>query len=127
MWPILQNLSQLKDTYGDRWETFVSNSRIVQFFGTNDLFTAKYASDRLGKTTVWSSGSSGDRENISETGRPLMTPDEVMNMGPNEELLIFGGDLRPIKAQKLPYFHSTLNECADPNPMAPEHYDQAGS
>lgn len=127
MWPILQNLSQLKDTYGDRWETFVSNSRIVQFFGTNDLFTAKYASDLLGKTTVWSSGSSGDRENISETGRPLMTPDEVMHMGPDEELLFFRGGLRPIRAQKLPYFHSTLNEFADPNPMAPEHYDQARS
>lgn len=127
MWPILQNLSQLKDTYGDRWETFVSNSRIVQFFGTNDLFTAKYASDLLGKTTVWSSGSSGDRENISETGRPLMTPDEIMHMGPDEELLFFRGGLRPIRAQKLPYFHSTLNEAADPNPMAPEHFDQAGS
>nr|WP_242463683.1 type IV secretory system conjugative DNA transfer family protein [Rhodothalassium salexigens] len=127
MWPILQDLSQLKDTYRDRWETFIGNARIVQFFGTNDLFTAKYASDLLGKTTVWSSGSSGDRENISETGRPLMTPDEVMHMGPQEELLFFRGGLRPIRAQKLPYFHSTLNECADPNPMAPEHFDQAGS
>ena len=122
MWPILQNLSQLKDTYGDRWETFVSNSRIVQFFGTNDMFTAKYASDLLGKTTVWSSGSSGDRENISETGRPLMTPDEIMHMGPNEELLFFQGGLRPIRAQKLPYFHSTLNEFADPNPMVEEPF-----
>ncbi|GER06689.1 hypothetical protein JCM17843_09990 [Kordiimonadales bacterium JCM 17843] len=81
----------------------------------------------LGKTTVWASGSSGSRESTSETGRPLLTPDEVMNLGPDEELLFFRGGLRPIKAQKLPYFQSSLKDDADPNPMAEEHFDQAGS
>ncbi len=120
MWPILQDLNQLKDNYRDGWQTFIGNARIIQFFGTADLFTAKYASDMLGKTTVWSSASSGDRESASETGRPLMTPDEVMNMGPDEELLFFRGGLRPIKAQKLPYFLSSLKDHADPNPLAEE-------
>jgi type IV secretion system protein VirD4 len=127
MWPILQDLNQLKDNYRDGWQTFIGNARIIQFFGTADLFTAKYASDMLGKTTVWASGSSGDRESTSEAGRPLMTPDEVMNMGPDEELLFFRGGLRPIKAQKLPYFLSSLKDHADPNPMAEEHFNQAGS
>lgn len=125
MWPILQDLNQLKDNYRDGWQTFIGNARIIQFFGTADLFTAKYASDMLGKTTVWASGSSGDRESTSETGRPLMTPDEVMNMGPDEELLFFRGGLRPIKAQKLPYFLSSLKDYADPNPLAEDHFDQA--
>ena len=127
MWPILQDLNQLKDNYRDGWQTFIGNARIIQFFGTADLFTAKYASDMLGKATVWSSGSSGDRESTSETGRPLMTPDEVMNMGPDEELLFFRGGLRPIRAQKLPYFLSSLKDYADPNPLAEEHFGQAGS
>ena len=65
---------------------------------------------------MWSSGSSGDRENVSETGRALMTPDEVMHMGPDEELLFVRG-VRPIRAEKLPYFRSTMSEQADPNPM----------
>jgi len=127
MWPILQDLNQLKDNYRDGWQTFIGNARIIQFFGTADLFTAEYVSKMLGKTTVWSSGSSGTRESTSETGRPLLTPDEVMNLGPNEELLFFRGGLRPVKAQKVPYFNSSLKEMADPNPMAEEHFDQAGS
>nr|WP_268238496.1 type IV secretory system conjugative DNA transfer family protein [Iodidimonas muriae] len=127
MWPILQDLNQLKDNYRDGWQTFIGNARIIQFFGTADLFTAEYVSKMLGKTTVWASGSSGSRESTSETGRPLLTPDEVMNLGPDEELLFFRGGLRPIKAQKLPYFQSSLKDDADPNPMAEEHFDQAGS
>ena len=116
MWPILQDLNQLKDTYKDGWQTFIGNARVVQFFGTADVFTAEYVSKMLGKTTVISSGSSGERESTSEAARPLMTPDEVIHMGMDEELLFVRG-VRPIRAQKLPYFQSSLNEYADPNPM----------
>ncbi|MCA8927023.1 MAG: type IV secretory system conjugative DNA transfer family protein [Alphaproteobacteria bacterium] len=116
MWPILQDLNQLKDSYKDGWQTFIGNARVVQFFGTADVFTAEYVSKMLGKTTVWSSGSSGNRESTSETGRALMTPDEVMHLGVDEELLFVRG-VRPIRARKVPYFHSNLNELADPNPM----------
>lgn len=126
MWPILQDLSQLKDTYRDRWETFIGNARVVQFFGTADLFTAKYASDLLGKTTVFTTSTREDGgTSTSESGRALMTPDEVMHMGPQEELLFFRGGLRPIKAEKLPYFESSLKDFADPNPMAEGAFEQA--
>lgn len=124
MWPILQDLNQLKDTYKDRWETFIGNARVVQLFGTADLFTAKYASDLLGKATVISSGSSGDRESTSETAQALMTPDEVMHMGTGKELLFFRGGIRPIKPQKLPYFQTSLKDQAMPNPMFEEDADQ---
>ena len=127
MWPILQDLNQLKDTYKDGWQTFIGNARIVQLFGTADVFTAEYVSKMLGKTTVISSGSTGDRESSSEAGRPLMTPDEVMHMGMNEELLFFRGGIRPIRAQKVPYFQSSLNQYADPNPMVESSFDKAGS
>jgi type IV secretion system protein VirD4 len=116
MWPILQDLNQLKDSYRDGWQTFIGNARVLQFFGTADVFTAEYVSKMLGKTTVWSSGSTGDRESVSETGRALMTPDEVMHLGADEELLFVRG-VRPIKAEKLPYFRSTMSDQADPNPM----------
>ncbi len=116
MWPILQDLNQLKDSYRDGWQTFIGNARVLQFFGTADMFTAEYVSKLLGTTTVWSSGSSGDRESVSETGRALMTPDEVMHLGASEELLIVRG-LRPIRAEKLPYFRTGLAKLADPNPM----------
>lgn len=116
MWPILQDLNQLKDSYKDGWQTFIGNARAVQFFGTADVFTADYVSKMLGKTTVISSGTSGEHQSTSETGRALLTPDEVMHLGADEELLFVRG-VRPIKAQKIPYFASNLNEYADPNPM----------
>ena len=52
LWPILQDLSQLKALYKDRWETFLGNAGIVQFFGNNDTFTLEWISKRLGKTSL---------------------------------------------------------------------------
>jgi type IV secretion system protein VirD4 len=52
LWPILQDLSQLKSIYKDRWETFMGNAGLMQFFGNNDLTTLDYLSKRLGKTTI---------------------------------------------------------------------------
>jgi type IV secretion system protein VirD4 len=52
LWPILQDLSQLKSVYKDRWETFMGNAGLIQFFGNNDLTTLNYLSQRLGKSTI---------------------------------------------------------------------------
>ena len=124
MWPILQDLSQLKDTYKDRWETFIGNARVMQFFGTADIFTAEYVSKLLGKATVMTATTNPQGEqSTGEAGRSLMTPDEVMHIDQNEELLFIRG-LRPIKAQKLPYFASSLKDQADPNPFAMALDDQ---
>ena len=37
LWPILQDLGQLKSLYKDRWETFMGNAGVLQFFGNADL------------------------------------------------------------------------------------------
>ncbi|MCJ2015882.1 type IV secretory system conjugative DNA transfer family protein [Methylobacterium sp. E-065] len=52
LWPIIQNLSQLKP-YGDNWETFVANAGQVQVFAMNDQTTARYFSERLGHHISW--------------------------------------------------------------------------
>lgn len=52
IWTILQDLGQLKALYGDRWETFLGNSGVLQFFGTVDHFSSKWVSDYLDKTTL---------------------------------------------------------------------------
>ena len=41
LWPILQDMSQLKDLYGARANTFVANAGVLQCFGVNDFETAK--------------------------------------------------------------------------------------
>jgi type IV secretion system protein VirD4 len=52
LWPILQDLGQLKALYKDRWETFMGNAGVLQFFGNNDLTTLEWVSKRLGSTTI---------------------------------------------------------------------------
>lgn len=52
LWPILQDLTQLKALYRDRWETFMGNAGILQFFGNNDVTTLEFISKRLGKTSM---------------------------------------------------------------------------
>jgi type IV secretion system protein VirD4 len=52
LWPVIQDLSQLKSIYKDRWETFLGNAGLMQFFGNHDLTTLEYLSKRLGKTTI---------------------------------------------------------------------------
>jgi len=49
---IIQDLSQLKSLYKDRWETFMGNAGVMQFFGNNDVTTLEWITRRLGKTVV---------------------------------------------------------------------------
>lgn len=52
LWTILQDLGQLKAIYGDKWETFIANAGLLQFFGNNDLTTLEWISKRCGKTSI---------------------------------------------------------------------------
>jgi type IV secretion system protein VirD4 len=65
LWPIVQDLTQLKALYKDRWETFVGNAAVVQFFGNSDLTTLKYMSELVGKVAI----SVKNRRQITSKGR----------------------------------------------------------
>lgn len=52
LWPVLQDLGQLEALYKERWQTFMGNAGVLQFFGNNDVKTLEYISHRLGKTTM---------------------------------------------------------------------------
>lgn len=52
LWPIVQDLTQLKALYKDRWETFVGNAAVIQLFGISDLTTLEYVSKLAGKVAV---------------------------------------------------------------------------
>lgn len=119
-WVFLQDLSQLKGIY-PRWQTFLANSAKT-FFGTDDYDTAKYISDTLGQTTIEyetqtegsnsGSGISGGGGSLNRgkssgtsqqyAGRPLLTPDEVMRLGPEKPILLIKGEY-PYKLDRLNY------------------------
>jgi type IV secretion system protein VirD4 len=50
--PVLQDMSQLRALYKERWETFIGNAGVVASFRPNDLTTAKWLSERGGERTV---------------------------------------------------------------------------
>lgn len=78
VWPILQSLIQLKNTYKDNWESFVGNSTIRQFFSVNDNFTAEYVSKAIGTTSNVISDKNFLGIGTTEANqRLLVTPDEL--------------------------------------------------
>lgn len=52
LWPILQDLTQLKTHYKESWETFLGNAGILQFFGNTDLTTLEWIEKRAGQTQI---------------------------------------------------------------------------
>ena len=111
LWPILQDVHQLRATYGQRAGTFLSNAGVLQVFGVNDHDSARLVSDLLGQETVvfqtMSRALDSDKSGISygeqHTARPLLTPDEVRNLPQNLELLFLAGQ-RPVVAGELAYY-----------------------
>lgn len=103
---IVQGIDQLRDIYGKAAGTILSNCAYKWFCNVNDLESAKYLSETLGKKTVRTVGRSeregqdGESINYGETGRLLLTPDEILNLGREVAIVTHpGGDpryLRPI-------------------------------
>jgi len=52
LWPIIQDLGQLETLYEKRWQTFMANAGVLQFFGNSDLTTLEWISKRLGRTAI---------------------------------------------------------------------------
>lgn len=113
LWLFFQDLDQLQKTY-PKWRSMIANCNVRQAFGVADHETARELSAMMGQRTVRvsSKSKSGDwlmplPEHVSRqsslTARPLMTPDEIMTMSADREI-IFVQACRPILAQKLRYF-----------------------
>ncbi|MFG1342217.1 type IV secretory system conjugative DNA transfer family protein [Xanthobacter autotrophicus] len=52
LWLIVQDIVQLKKNYSESWETILGACGIKQFFGINDLTTAKYLSELIGEQEI---------------------------------------------------------------------------
>ncbi|MEM1149369.1 MAG: type IV secretory system conjugative DNA transfer family protein [Pseudomonadota bacterium] len=108
LWPILQDLSQLRGLYDRRAGTFIANSGVLQTFGVNDLETAEWLSRSLGQATIGfatRTSRPGDDPSTSEnvTGRALMTPDEIMKLPAHLQILRLQG-MPPALVRKIVYF-----------------------
>ena len=119
LWPILQDLTQLKRHYRESWETFLGNAGLHQFFGNTDLTTLEHVSKRLGKTHVLSvtenenerAGQGGQGVSVKADTAPLLNPDEVEYFFARErqkQIVLIPGQM-PWALRRLsyedPFFH----------------------
>lgn len=110
---IAQSLNQIEKAYGAN-NAILDNCHVRVAFATNDERTAKRVSDALGTATELRAmkNYAGHRlspwlghlmVSRSETARPLLTPGEIMQLPPADELVMVSG-LSPIRAKKARYF-----------------------
>ena len=110
---IAQSLNQIEKAYGPN-NSILDNCHVRVSFATNDERTAKRVSDALGTATEMRAmkNYAGHRlspwlghlmVSRSETARPLLTPGEVMQLPPTDEIVMVAGT-PPIRASKARYF-----------------------
>ena len=113
---IAQSLNQIEKAYGEH-NAILDNCHVRIAFATNDERTAKRISDALGTATEqramrnyaghrlapWLAHVMVSRQ---ETARALLTPGEVMQLPPTDELVLVSGH-SPIRAKKLRYFEDS--------------------
>ena len=103
---ILQNISQLKALFKDDWEGIIGNADTMVYLGGNEQSTHEYISKLLGKETISTTSSSQSKgrsgsfsQSTQQTGRELMTPDEVRLLD-NKNAVVFIRGERPVIDEK---------------------------
>jgi len=110
---IAQSLNQIEKAYGPN-NSILDNCHVRVSFATNDERTAKRVSDALGTATEMKAmkNYAGHRlspwlghlmVSRSETARQLLTPGEIMQLPPSDEIVMVAGT-PPIRAKKTRYY-----------------------
>ena len=116
LWPILQDIHQLRSLYGTSAGTFLSNAGVLQAFGVNDYDTADMLSKTMGRETItYETDGRSEKDvmvkdperSLSKTqhlaARNLMDPNEIMKLAPDTLLLMRVGE-HPLIVKKLRYY-----------------------
>ncbi|WP_134604419.1 conjugal transfer protein TraG [Pseudomonas aeruginosa] len=110
---ISQSLNQIDKAYGQN-HSILDNCHVRVTFATNDERTAKRISETLGTATELRAQRNYAGHRLApwlghlmvsrqETARPLLTPGEVMQLPPDEAVVMVSS-VAPIRARKLRYY-----------------------
>jgi type IV secretion system protein VirD4 len=110
---IAQSLNQIEKAYGPN-NAILDNCHVRVAFATNHERTAKRVSDSLGTATEQRAMKNYAGHRLSpwlghlmvsrqETARPLLTPGEIMQLPPDDEIILVSG-APPVRAQKIRYY-----------------------
>lgn len=113
---IVQSIAQLSDRYPIKeWEEIVGNCDTQLVLGCNDMMTSEYISKRCGAVTIQLTNSmspqtplfspitrevTGYRQTKANNTRPLMYPEEILQMDNRECLVLIRGQ-KPLKGLKI--------------------------
>lgn len=106
---IIQNIAQMKALFKDSYESLIGNCDEFLYLGGNEKEGHKYVSELLGKETLdtntygQTKGRSGSYSvNYQQTGRELLTPDEIRLLDNRKAILFIRGE-RPIMDDKYDF------------------------
>jgi type IV secretion system protein VirD4 len=118
---VVQHVGQLHTAYG-RSESISPNCSVHIAFAPADLETARQLSQRAGNQTVHFERGSVSRRSVStqeaDSGRPLLTPDEIMRLPKGEALVLRTGTF-PLRVRPRPFFEDPLRAAAAKLPLPP--------
>jgi len=120
LWPIVQDLAQLQSLYPTSWPTFLSNAAGLQLWSVTERDTMHYISAMLGNRTVTVRGESSSltsgSESYSRIARPLLTPDEVRRLPPDQQILLMPGRAPALTGRAAYYRDRAFAGLFAPNP-----------
>ena len=143
---IAQNMAQIKALFKEQWESLVGLCDEFLYLGGNEKETHKYVSELMGKETLSTNtygrtrGRSGSFSvNDQQTGRELLSPDEVRLLDNRKAILFVRGE-RPMLDDKYdllrhphirltedggapPYDYTQAKDAADDLDYVPEEYE----
>ena len=124
-----QNVGQMRNRYpDDQWQEILGACDSTVFLGCTDMLTAEYFSDRIGTASVEVEGTMRElntmhitdytprfRKTNSLGRRPLLTPDEVLRLPPDQVLIFIRGQ-KVMRAKRFDYslhpdYTTPVNAC----------------
>ena len=130
---IAQSLNQIEKAYGPN-NSILDNCHVRVCFSSNDERTAKRISDALGTATELRNQRNYAGHRLSpwlghlmvsrqESARPLLTPGEIMQLPPDDEIVMVSGH-PPVRAKKLRYYEDRnfTSRVLPPPVLATEDY-----
>lgn len=130
---IAQSLNQIEKAYGPN-NSILDNCHVRVVFSSSDERTAKRISDALGTATEQRAQRNYAGSRLSpwlghlmvsrqETARALRTPGEIMQLPPDDEIILIAGH-PPIRAKKIRYFQDRnfMRRILPPPTLAPAGY-----